>query len=313
MRICSLLPSATEIVFALGLGDRLVAVTHECDYPPEATRLPVITRSALDHAGSGSREIHTHVSRSIHAGSSLYELDQALLKELDPDLILTQELCAVCAVAYDQVRKAVRLLEGERRVVSLEPTSVGGILETIERVGEVAALPDRAAEVVRQLRQRIERVTAATGAARARPRVLALEWLDPPFVGGHWVPEMVRLAGGSDGLGRQGAPSREIAWAEIAAYAPEVVVLMPCGFGLERTIAELGRATLPDEWRHLPAVRAGQVYAVDGSAYFNRPGPRIVEGLEILAGILQPDRVPPRAETQAWRRLGDRGLDALWP
>lgn len=304
MRICSLLPSATEIVFTLGLGDRLVGVTHECDHPPEARRLPVVTRSVVDHAASGSREIHRHVTRAVHEGSSLYALDHTRLRELDPDLILTQELCAVCAVAYGDVEKAVRRLPGERTVVSLEPTTLRGILETIERVGELAGVPERAAAAVRALQQRIDQVTERAGAAPTRPRVFAAEWLDPPFIGGHWVPEMVRRAGGRDGLGREGRPSTEIAWPEVAAYDPEVVVLMPCGFDLSRTIAELDRAARPPEWHRLSAVRAGQVYAVNGSAYFNRPGPRIVEGLEILAEILHPDRFPRTAPHDAWRRLG---------
>ncbi len=292
------------MVFALGLGDRLVGVTHECDYPPEAARLPVVTRSVVDHTGRGSRDIHTHVSRALHEGSSLYELDQPLLQDLKPDVILTQELCAVCAVSYGDVQRAVRLLPGERQVLSLEPTTLGGILETIEQVGELTGVPDRAARLVRALQERIDRVVSVGGAATHRPRVLAVEWLDPPFVGGHWVPEMVRLAGGRDALGREGAPSSEVAWADISRYDPEVVVLMPCGFGLERTIEEFRRAARPTEWDGVAAVRAGQVYAVDGSAFFNRPGPRIVDGLEILAEVLHPERVPRQKPSAAWRRLG---------
>lgn len=302
-RICSLLPSATEIVFALELGDRLVAVTHECDHPPEVTRLPVITRSALDHGGRRGREIHADVARALHAGSSLYELDEALLRKLAPDLILTQELCAVCAVSYATVRTAVRRLEGTPRILSLEPTSLDGILETVLAVGDAAGVAEGARDVVRQLRARIARIAGAAGGILARPRVLALEWLDPPFVGGHWVPEMMRLAGGTDGLGREAAPSREVAWPEITAYAPEVIVLMPCGFDLARTLEELRHAVLPRAWDDLPAARAGRVYAVDGSAYFNRPGPRIVDGLEILAEILHPERFRRTHDPRAWRCL----------
>ena len=189
MQICSLLPSATEIVYALGLGDRLVAVTHECDHPPEAASLPAITRSAIDHTGSPSIEIHRHVTQSVHSGSSIYYLDQELLGKLDQDLLLTQELCDVCAVSYDVVQKAVRLLEGERKVLSLEPTSLGGILGTIEEVGRVAGVPGNATAVVRGLQERINRVASIARGASARPRLFAMEWLDPPFVGGHWVPE----------------------------------------------------------------------------------------------------------------------------
>ncbi|MEE9285879.1 MAG: cobalamin-binding protein [Dehalococcoidia bacterium] len=303
MRICSLLPSATEIVFALDLGDRLVGVTHECDYPEGVERLPTVTRSVVDHTGSSSSEIHTHVAESLHSGSSIYALDQELLARLDPELILTQELCDVCAVSYDEVRKAVRVLPGQRRVLSLEPMDLGGILEAIRQVGELAGVPGRAGEVVRDLRRRIERVGSTAAGVPDRPRVFAMEWLDPPFMGGHWVPEMVRLAGGTDGLGRQGHPSRRIEWEEIAAYDPEVVVLMPCGYSLARTLGDLRQVSFPAEWHGLSAVRSGRVYAVNGSAYFNRPGPRIVDGLEILAEILHPERFPREKPPDAWRRV----------
>ena len=303
MRICSLLPSATEIVFTLGLGDQLVAVTHECDYPPEAARLPAITRSAIDHTGSSSRDIHAHVTRYVHGGSSIYHIDQDLLQGLSPDVILTQELCEVCAVSYSEVQRAVRSLQGEREVLSLEPTSLGGILETIDEVGRLTGVPDRASEVVWQARQRIDEVASVAQRASAQPRVLALEWLDPPFIGGHWVPEMVRLAGGRDGLGREGLPSSQVSWDHIADYNPEVAVLMPCGFSLERTVEEMGRTLLPKQWHNLAAVRSNRVYAVDGSSYFNRPGPRIIDGLEILAEIIHPELFPRSKPPKAWRHL----------
>ena len=304
MRICSLLPSATEIVFSLGLGDRLVAVTHECDYPDEARRLPVITRSIMPHTTAGSREIHAHISRALHSGSSIYALDQTLLAQLEPDLILTQELCDVCAVSYEEVEAAVHRLEGERTILSLEPTSLAGILETIEQVGAGAGVPERATALIRQLKPRIDAVAAAARSATARPRVFAMEWLDPPFTAGHWVPEMVRLAGGRDELAREGRPSSPIAWTDIAAYDPEIVVLMPCGFTLARTLDETGRTPLPEEWHRLAAVRAGRVYAVDGSAYFNRPGPRIVDGLEMLGKIIHPEIFSRRA-SRHWARLAE--------
>jgi iron complex transport system substrate-binding protein len=302
-RICSLLPSATEIVFALGLGDRLVGVTHECDHPPEAARLPAVTASTLGHGARDGREIHRHIAGALHAGSSIYTLDQAQLARLDPDLILTQELCDVCAVSYRQVERAVHWLEGRRTVLSLEPTTLAGILESVRQVGETAGVADRALALADDLRARLDALAAATAATTARPRVLALEWLDPPMVAGHWVPEMVRSAGGLDVLGAEGRPSARVEWAAIAAAAPDVVVLMPCGFDLGRTIEEHGRTAWPAEWSGLPAVRAGQVYAVDGSAYFNRPGPRIVTGVRILAEILHPGTVPRTTSAEAWRRL----------
>lgn len=308
MRICSLLPSATEIVYALGLGDQLVAVTHECDFPPEATRLPAITRSAIDHAVGTSREIHNHILSAVHHGSSIYHLNQALLKTLDPDLILTQELCEVCAVSYDEVRRAVRVLEGERRVVSLEPSSLNGMLDTIATVGEITRTVQRADEIIRGLRERIRRIESLAVRADPRPSVLALEWLDPPFIGGHWVPEMVRLAGGTDGVGGEGRYSETVTWERIAAYDPDVIILMPCGFDLSRTVTEASRTTFPEAWRQLKAVRMGAVYAVNGSAYFARPGPRLVDGLEIMAEVLHPDLFPRTKSLQDWRPLEMKGL-----
>ncbi len=293
-RICSLLPSATEIVSALGLTDRLVAVTHECDFPPEVADLPRITSSALDHTGSHSHQIHNHISRAVHEGSSIYLLDQHLLERLAPDLILTQELCDVCAVSYRTVSGAVRTLDGPCRVLSLEPTSVAEIIDTIEEVGGATGRGQQAAALRHQLEARVEVVGRRCRELERRPRVLALEWLDPPFVGGHWVPEMLALAGAEDVMGRPGRPSRQVSWQEIEKSQPEVVVLMPCGFDLQRTLDELARTPLPDAWRQLQAVREGRVFAVDGASYFNRPGPRIVDGLELLAELLHPALFPPR-------------------
>ena len=308
MRICSLLPSSTEIVFALGLGDQLAGVTHECDYPAEAAGIPAVTRSLIDHSGSSGAEIHRHVSEAVHAGSSIYGLDQALLERIDPSLVLTQELCDVCAVSYGEVQRAVRLLpsdgKNERTVLSLEPTTLGAILDTITSVGEAAGAVDRAVEVTAALRRRIDAVEAMAVGAAQRPRVFALEWLDPPFIGGHWVPEMIRLAGGTDGLGREGHPSVQATWAETAAYDPEVVVLMPCGYHLEECLDEFAKTPMPPEWDALSAVRTGDVYVVDGSSFYNRPGPRVVDGLEIMAEILHPERFPRAHAESDWRRVG---------
>jgi iron complex transport system substrate-binding protein len=302
--ICSLLPSATEIVFALGLGDRLAAVTHECDFPPEAARLPVITRSTLDdHESRRSHDIHTHISTALHGGSSIYRLDQPLLERLAPDLILTQELCDVCAVSYETVKQAVRRLQGHATILSLEPTTLQGILDTIRQVGEATGTSTRAASLARELEELADTIAVRAQAASGCPRVFAMEWLDPPFTAGHWVPEMVRRAGGRDELAREGYPSTQIPWRRIADYDPEIIVLMPCGFTLSRTMEEFGHVTLPEEWRGLRAVRSGCVYAVNGSAYFNRPGPRIVTGLQILAEILHPDVFTRTAPPGAWQRL----------
>ena len=308
MRICSLLPSATEIVLALGLGDHLVAVTHECDLPAGARPVPVVTRGSVDHLTLDSRAIHTHVTAAAHSGSSLYALDQEVLGRLDPDIILTQELCDVCAVSYDQVAEAVHRLDvtlpGKRTVLSLEPKGLAGILDVIEQVGDVTGVPERAAALIRELRARIDRVAAVAARATTRPRVFAMEWLDPPYSAGHWVPEMIRLAGGHDEMSREGAPSVEVSWAQIAVYDPEIVLLMPCSFSLKRTLEELHRIALPAAWSRLAAVKAGRAYAVDAAVHFSRSGPSTLDGLEILGEIIHPELFPRRSPPDAWRPLG---------
>ena len=305
MRICSLLPSGTEIAFALGLGNDVVAVTHECDYPAEARMLPVVTRTALD-GSRGSRDIDRHVDQAAHSGSSIYALDQETIERLNPDLILTQELCEVCAVSYDTARAAVQKLPGERTVLSLGATTIEGILDTIEQVGAVAGVPDRAAAVVQEMKERIGRVAALASTAPIRSRVFAMEWLDPPYTAGHWVPEMIRLAGGFDALGREGAFSYETTWDAIAKWDPEVLVLMPCSFHLDRTLEELDTLSLPEEWRKLAAVRSGRVFAVDSASYFSRSGPRIADGLEILGEIIHPELFPRTSPPDAWRNVPAR-------
>lgn len=301
MRVVSLLPSATEICFALGLGQSLVGVTHECDFPPQAVYKTVITRSQLKLDGADSAEVDRHVKSALHQGSSLYDLDQAALLRARPDLILTQELCEVCAVAYPQVLEAARLLPGKPTVVSLEPRTLPGVLRTIGDVGTVTGSRERAAELVRGLWARLDAVRGAV-AGKPRPRVVCLEWLDPLMVAGHWVPDQVDAAGGIDVLGESGARSREISAAELAAAQPEVIISMPCGYRLEETAART--RTLGDRkgWGSLPAVRSGQLYAVDGSWYFNRPGPRVVDGIEMLVRILHPE---------AWRGPVPQGFERI--
>ena len=288
MRIASLLPSATEIVCLLGLDDRLVGVTHECDYPEAARRKPVLTASVLEHAGVSSAAIDLHIREQVHQGSSIYRLDRDLLEQLNPDLILTQELCDVCAVSYAEVQAAVRAIFGERQVVSLEPTSLEEIFASVLLVGQLTGTEGRATEAVAELRARVGQVAERMNRATHRPRVYCMEWLDPPYTAGHWVPEMVALAGGQEQLGPLHQPSHTLAWDEIRAYQPEVLVLMPCGYNVAETLERYHAAQLPEWWDTLPAVQNGRVYAVNGSAYFNRPGPRIVDGLEILAQVLHP-------------------------
>jgi iron complex transport system substrate-binding protein len=291
MRIVSLLPSTTEIAFALGLGDQVVAVTHECDHPPAARARPVITASALDHEDASSAEIDAAVRRQLRDGLSIYALDKALLEQLRPDLILTQALCEVCAVSFAVVERAVADSRGEPQILSLEPTTLDGILGTILAVGNATGRRAEARALVAGLRARVETVRARAAEAPRRPRVACLEWFDPPFGPGHWLPELVEIAGGRAGLGRAGEPSQRISWGDVIAFAPEVIVLTPCGFSLERAISEAGEI-LPHRmgWAALPAVRAGRVYAVDGNSYFSRPGPRIVDSLELLASLIHPER-----------------------
>ena len=289
LRICSLLPSSTEILYALGLDDEVVAVTHECDFPPKASAKPRVTESLLDHQRLTSTEIDHLVSSNIGRHGSIYRLRDDLLAELKPNLIITQELCDVCAVSYKEVERAARVLEGETRVVSLEPTTLDEVLDTILLVGELTGRSGSATDKVRELRDRLQRVRELVRGT-SKPRVYSMEWLNPPFSGGHWVPEMVEIAGGQEVLGKAGCKSERIAPEQIIQAQPEIIVLMPCGFSLERTIEEYHRNEFFAGWKELPAVVNGQVYAVDGSSYFNRSGPRLIDGVEILASIFHPNR-----------------------
>jgi len=291
MRIVSLLPSATEIVYALGLGESVVGVTHECDYPPQARTKPAVTGSVLDQRAA-SATIDRLVAGSVHDHRGIYTLNERLLQDLAPDLILTQELCAVCAVSYAEVQRAAWILSGDAPIVSLEPRTLGDILATVTLVGSLTGRTEAAARLVTDMEARIATVAARAGQAARRPRVYCMEWIDPPFRAGHWIPEMVRLAGGVEVLGHEGARSTRATWPEVAAAAPEVVVVMPCGFDVARTAQELPAVRDWPEWTGLSAVADGQVWITDGSAYFSRPGPRIVDGLEILAHALHPTLFP---------------------
>jgi iron complex transport system substrate-binding protein len=290
MRIVSLLPSITEICYALGLGNQVVAVTHECDFPAAARRKPQITRNVLPAGITDSAEIDRLVRERVSQGLPIYEMDVDLLRELEPDLILTQELCPVCAVSYDDVMAIARTLPRMPQVISIEPTSVTGVLDSMRTVGAATGREGVAASVVDALQHRIDwirrRVSEVAGSPR---RVVCLEWLSPLMIGGHWVPEMVAMAGGQDVLGTTGTPTTVIDWDDVVAAAPDVLILMPCGDGLDHTVAEARLLRDLPRLDAVPAVRNEQVYAVDGSSYFNRPGPRLVTGIEILAEILHPE------------------------
>lgn len=292
MRIVSLLPSATEICFSLGLGEQVVGVTHECDYPPEALAKPKLTRSMLPEslqtqAGS-SAAIDRHVRANVHQGSSLYALDSDLLEALAPDLIITQELCAVCAVSYDIVAGAAKRLRGDPRVISLEPTSLEDVFGTIDTVAQICGVPERATSVLAHLRSRVAALRATTSTL-PRPRTLLLEWPDPPMNAGHWIPDIIELAAGEPVLSNAGGNSQKLEWKAITQADPDVVVVAPCGYDLARARDAVRELDAYPAWRTLRAVREGRVFAIDGNAYVSRPGPRLIESAEILAHALHGD------------------------
>jgi iron complex transport system substrate-binding protein len=284
MRIASLVPSSTEMLYELGLGDSVVAVTHECDYPPEAGAKPHLTRSVIPE-GLSAPEIDAAVRERTGRGEALYELDEATLRELDPDLIVTQAVCEVCAVSFDEVRAVAERLPSKPRVLSLDPSTIGEVLADVPRLADAAEASEAGSRLAGTAAARLDRVRASVEGA-PRPRVAALEWLDPVFVGGHWVPQMIDFAGGEDVLGLPGERSRTASWDELRAVEPEVVVVMPCGYDLD------GAAEAAAIYSERLAELEARVVAVDAAAYFSRPGPRLVDGVELLAFVLHPDRAP---------------------
>jgi iron complex transport system substrate-binding protein len=286
MRIASLVPSATEMLFALGLGESVVAVTHECDYPPQARALPQLTRTVLP-SGLDARQIDAAVKATVGEGKALYELDRERLAELSPDLIVTQAVCEVCAVSYEDVLEVAARLPGRPRVVQQDPSTLGEMLEDVIRLGEATGAVAEAHELRGDLEGRLAAVRAAVSGAAA-PRVIALEWLDPPFVGGHWIPEMISIAGGEDVAGPPGLKSPEVGWGALSGLVPDVVIAMPCGWS-----AEESRAQALEHWEPIARLGAGRVYAVDAASTFSRPGPRLVDGVELLGHVLHPDLVDP--------------------
>ena len=289
MRIVSLLPSATEIICSLGLRDQLVGVTHECDYPAEAKQKLVVVRSAIDTHRLSGNEIDRRVGELLEAGKGLYLLNKEALEASAPELILTQGLCDVCALDYNEVVKAAAGLTYMPTILSLNPRSLADVLDDVVRIG-VATNSAAAADVfVGELRQRVAQIGLAE--PNYRPRVVCLEWFEPLYAAGHWVPEMVALAGGHDVLGRQSEPSFRVDWSSVLDADPEIILLMPCGFDVRRTVKEASALRQLPGWGELQAVKRAHVYALNGSAYFSRPGPRLVNGLEILARIIHPETV----------------------
>jgi iron complex transport system substrate-binding protein len=289
MRIASLLASGTEIASALGLGPNIVAISHECDYPPELLDRPRVTRPRFEPGGLTSGELDTAVREAMATSGSVYAIDEQLLRRAAPDLVLTQAVCEVCAVPAADARLAAESLDPGTRVLSLDAHTLDGILQTIVQVGDAAGVADVAQRYVDELRARLEAVREAVSGL-PRPTVLGLEWLDPPFVPGHWVPEMIELAGGANLKGETGTRSQQAEWAELAGLDPDVLLLMPCGYGLEAARRDADGAA--DRLLDLAprAIGEGRAYVVDASSYFNRSGPRTIDGVEILAALLHPDR-----------------------
>jgi iron complex transport system substrate-binding protein len=302
-RIVSFLPSATEMACALGLQDQLVGITHECDYPPSVREKPIVVSSAISMATMTQAEIDKTVSERMRNGQSLYQVDEKLLQELAPDLILTQDLCQVCAPSGNEVTQALNALPSKPEILWLTPKSLEQISDNLREIGKATGTLKKAEAVIASGRGILDQVAEKARAASSRPRVFCMEWLDPVYCSGHWVPEMVTIAGGVDHLGREGSDSVRVSWEDVLAWRPEVLIIMPCGFHLHQVIELAPRLCAMSGWRDLPAVQQGRVYAVDASSYFARPGPRVVEGAELLAHIIHPDVFPWTGPANAYKRL----------
>src|SRR6266481_4185660 len=299
-RIVSLLPAATEIAAAIGLMNQVVGVSHECDFPSDANERPRVTHCPVHNAGVTSSEVDEWVRRALRENGTIYIIDEPLLRKLRPDVILTQKLCDVCAVGYGTVARLAETLPGPPQVVNLEPSSVSDIFDDIRRVAEACDVPEHAHKLVTQLSDRIEGVRGRANRIRHRPRCFLMEWVDPPFCCGHWGPELVEIAGGYDPLGRKHQPSVQIKWQEVVDARPEIIVLALCGYDIHRARRDYEILRGFPNFNSLPAARRGEIYLVDAIAYFARPGPRIVDSVEILAGILHPGEFP---------EFGSRGPD----
>lgn len=289
MRICSLLPSATELVAALGLADHLVARSHECDYPPSILSVPSVVTAALESETLGSEDIDTRVRLALQAGRSLYELDAAKLCDARPDLIITQDLCHVCSLTPHQVEQAIQDLKPRPRLLCLNPRTFDDVLADVIRVGNATHHRQAAKHLITQLRERIARVQVRLTETVSRPRVACIEWMAPLYHAGHWVPDMVRLAGGVDIFSRSGVPSQRLSWKHLHTARPDTVILMPCGFTINCTMRELHALTDSSEWERLGPVQQGRVFVAEAGSYFSRPGPRLVDGIESLAAAFHPD------------------------
>ncbi len=302
-QIVSFLPSATEIACALGLTEQLVGITHECDYPASIEGKAIVVRSVLPIETMTQAEIDVAVAQRMRDGKSLYEVNEKLLQELAPDLILTQDLCQVCAPSGNEVSQALKLLPKKPRILWLTPNSIEQIFANVSELGEATGRAKEATELIANGRARLGKISAITSRLANRPRVFFMEWVDPVYCSGHWVPEMVRIAGGDDTLGQEGSDSIRVSWDKVRQMAPEVLIISPCGFNLEKSVEQAGLLTAYEGWSTLPAVREGQVYAVDANSYFARPGPRVVDGTELLAHLIYPTVFSWQGPSEAFRRL----------
>ncbi|MFZ3014584.1 MAG: ABC transporter substrate-binding protein [Nitrospira sp.] len=288
MRICSLIPGATEVVAALDLADQLVGISHECDFPASVRQVPVMIEPLVGKDGGSGGEIDRQVKALVASGQRLYRLNEDAFCHASPDLILTQDLCHVCSVTPDQLTRVIESLQHRPNVLTLSPTTLDDMIHDIERIAQAADVHTKGQALTQKLRRRVDHVRATTSRTSARPRVVCLEWLDPLYVAGHWVPEMVALAGGLDVLGSQDVPSHETTWHAVESARPDVVLIMPCGYSVERTVNELKRVGQTGEaWRRA-CEQWPDLYVVDAASYFSRPGPRLVDGVELLASILHP-------------------------
>lgn len=301
MRICSLLPGATEVIAALGLADQLVGISHECDFPDTIAHVPVLIEPLAGNADARSADIDRQVKEMVAAGQQLYRLNEPAFHAAQPDLILTQDLCHVCAITPDQLHRSMQSLSKQPRVVTLSPRSIEDMLADMGRIAEAVGEPAKGQALVQKLRQRLATISAAASATTSRPRVACLEWLAPLYVAGHWVPEIIELAGGEDVLGCKHAPSRETTWLEVEQASPDILLVMPCGYSIERTAQELMEAGSGQHvWRRA-VVRYPRIYLVDAASYFSRPGPRLIDGIELVADLLHSNRSHPLDPMKAIR------------
>ena len=304
-RIVSLLPAATEIAAALGLMNDVVGVSHECDFPDEANMRPRVTHCQIHNAGLTSKEVDEWVRRALHENGTIYTIDEPLLRKLRPDVICTQKLCDVCAVGYGTVARLAETMPGPPRVVNLEPTSLSDVFEDIHHVADACGVTQRADELIAKLSARVETVRARAAKVSRQPRCFLMEWVDPPFCSGHWGPELVEIAGGHDPLGHKHRPSVQIDWQDVLDARPEIIVLALCGYDVDLARRDYELLRRFPNFNSLPAARTGAIYIVDAGAYFARPGPRIVDSLEILAGILHPEGFPEFARLSVTKSMAN--------